>query len=114
MKEKIKVEFLQGALDFLDKLDEKTRDKILFNIDRVKVTEDKNLFKKLSSDIWEFRTLFNKKLYRLFAFWDKTGKTNTIIIATHGIIKTTTKIPKREINKAVELMRKYFQDKKHD
>ena len=111
MKEKFKVVFLQEALNFLDKLDEKTRDKILFNIDRVKITEDRNLFKKLTSDIWEFRTIFNRKLYRLFAFWDKTSKTRTIVIATHGIIKKTTKIPKKEIDKAIELMKKYFNDK---
>jgi len=111
MKEKFKVEFLQEAIDFLDKLDEKARNKILFNIDKVKTTEDKNLFKKLTSDIWEFRTFFNKKLYRLFAFWDKTTKTNTIVIASHGIIKKSTKIPKREIDKAFEIMKKYFNDK---
>ncbi len=111
MKEKFKVDFLEDVIEFLDRLDEKTRDKILFNIDKAKSTEDKNLFKKLTSDIWEFRTLFNKKQYRLFAFWDKTDKSITIVIATHGIIKKTQKTPKREIEKAIELMKKYFNEK---
>ncbi len=112
MKEKFKVEFLKEAIDFLAKLDEKTRDKIIFNIDRAKITEDKKLFKKLSPDIWVFRTLFNKKVYRLLAFWDKSVKTNTLVIATHGIIKKSNKIPKKEIEKAIDQMYKYFQEKK--
>ncbi|NRA91477.1 MAG: type II toxin-antitoxin system RelE/ParE family toxin, partial [Psychroserpens sp.] len=73
MTEKFKVEFLKDAFDFLDELDEKARRKILFNIDRAKITTDNTLFKKLNSDIWEFRTLYNRKQYRLFAFWDKTN-----------------------------------------
>ena len=111
MIEKFKVEFLKEVFEFLDELDEKAREKILFNIDKAKVKSDNTLFKKLTSDIWEFRTLFNKKQYRLFAFWDKTDKKVTIVIATHGIIKKTQKTPKKEIDKATELMKKYFEYK---
>jgi len=111
MTEKFKVEFLKEVFEFLDELDEKTREKILFNIDKAKVKSDNTLFKKLTSDIWEFRTLFNKKQYRLFAFWNKTDKKVTIVIATHGIIKKTQKTPKKEIDKATELMKKYFEFK---
>jgi len=110
--EKFKVAFLKTVFDFLDQLDEKARDKILFNIDKSKVKDDNKLFKKLNSDIWEFRTLFNKKQYRLFAFWDKSDKKVTIVVATHGIIKKTRKTPKKEINKATELMKEYFKEKK--
>ena len=111
MTEKLKVEFLKEVFDFLDSLDEKARKKILFNIDRAKVKTDNRLFKKLTSDIWEFRTLFNRKQYRLFAFWDKTDNKVTIVVATHGIIKKTQKTPKKEIDKATELMNKYFESK---
>jgi phage-related protein len=111
MTEKFKVEFLKEVFDFLDKVDEKARKKILFNIDRAKVKTDNTLFKKLTSDIWEFRTLYNKKQYRLFAFWDKTDNKFTIAIATHGIVKKTQKTPKKEIEKATELMNKYFENK---
>ena len=111
MTEKFKVEFLKEVFDFQDSLDEKARKKILFNIDRAKVKTDNTLFKKLTSDIWEFRTLFNKKQYRLFAFWDKTDNKVTIVIATHGIVKKTQKTPKKEIEKAIELMNKYFENK---
>jgi phage-related protein len=49
--------------------------------------------------------------YRLFAFWDKTDKTETFVIATHGIIKKTDKIPKTEIEKAKAIMKLYFEQK---
>jgi phage-related protein len=112
MVEKFEVEFLKEVFDFLDQIDEKARDKILFNIDKSKVKTDNKLFKKLNPDIWEFRTLFNKKQYRLFAFWDKSNKKGTVVIATHGIIKKTQEAPKKEIKKATELMDKHFSERK--
>ncbi|MEX0813738.1 MAG: type II toxin-antitoxin system RelE/ParE family toxin [Chitinophagales bacterium] len=111
MTEKFKVEFSEEVLIFLDKLEEKARDKILFNIDKSKVKDDSKLFKKLTSEIWEFRTLYNKKQYRLFAFWDKTDKQITIVVATHGIVKKTQKTPKKEIEKATQIMLEYFKNK---
>ena len=111
MTEKFKVEFIKEVFEFLDGLDKNAREKILFNIDKAKIKTDNSLFKKLNSDIWEFRTLYNKKQYRLFAFWDKTDNKVTIVIATHGIVKKTQKTPKKEIDKATELMNKYFDSK---
>ena len=75
MTEKFQVQFLEEAVEFLDKLEEKAREKIYYNIKKAQVTNDKELFKKLNNQIWEFRTLFNKTHYRLFAFWDKVGNT---------------------------------------
>lgn len=112
MAENFKVEFLKEVMEFLDELDKKTRNKILFNIDKAKVKNDNTLLKKLNSDIWEFRTLYNKKQYRLFAFWDKSNKKVTIVVATHGIVKKSQKTPKRDIEKATEIMKEYFNDKK--
>ena len=109
MTEKFKVEFLESVFEFLDQLDDKVRKKVLFNIDRSRFLNDNTLFKKLNSDIWEFRTLYNKKQYRLFAFWDKTDNKFTIVVATHGIIKKSQKTPVKEIEKATELMHKYFE-----
>lgn len=111
MTVKFKVEFTEEVLSFLDGLEEKTRDKILFNIDKAKIKDDSKLFKKLTDEIWEFRTLYKKKQYRLFAFWDKTDKRATIVIATHGIVKKTQKTPKKEIDKAVRIMKDYFKNK---
>lgn len=108
---KFKVEFLQDAADFLDTLDEKVRDKIIYNITKARYSNDKELFKKLTDDIWEFRTLFNKTHYRLFAFWDKTDKVDTVVISTHGLIKKTDKTPEADLAKAERLRKNYFDPK---
>lgn len=71
--------FLEPAKNFLNDLDEKPRDKILYNIWKSKTINDKELFKKLNEEIWEFRTLYNKTAYRLFAFWDNTE--NFVVVA---------------------------------
>ena len=65
------VELLDEAVEFLENLDSKTRNKIYYNIRKSIIIKDVELFKKLNSNIWEFRTKYNKKNYRLFAFWDK-------------------------------------------
>jgi phage-related protein len=108
---KFKVEFLEEASAFLDSLDEKVRDKIIYNITKARFSNDKELFKKLTDEIWEFRTLFRKTHYRLFAFWDKTTNTDTIVISTHGLIKKTDKTPQSDLDRAEYLRKKYFEYK---
>jgi phage-related protein len=105
-----KVRFLEEAKEFLDSLDDKPRDKIVYNIWKSKSIKDDELLKKLEDDIWEFRTLYNKIAYRLFAFWDETEK--SMIVATHGIVKKTNKTPKKEIEKAKQLRIEYLKSKK--
>ncbi len=113
-KPKFEVKLLEDAVAFLDSLEEKVRDKIIYNITKARFSNDKALFKKLTDEIWEFRTLFNKTHYRLFAFWDKSGKTDTVVISTHGLIKKTGKTPQGDLDKAERLRKKYFEltDKK--
>ena len=114
MTEKFQVQFLEEAAEFLDNLDEKARDKVIYNIHKARVSNDKELFGKLKGEIWEFRTLFNKAHYRLFAFWDKTERIPTVVISTHGIIKKTDKTPQSDIEKAEKLRKLYFKKKKDD
>ena len=109
MENRFDVKFLQDVLVFFEAIEEKARDKIIFNIHKARKTNDPKLFKKLTDDIWEFRTLYNKKQYRLFAFWDKTTDTKTLVIATHGIVKKSKKTPTKEILKAKELMKQYLE-----
>lgn len=101
--------FLSEAREFLLRVDEKSRHKIIFNIDRSQIKNDNELFKKLQCNIWEFRTLYNKTYFRIFAFWDKTEKINTLVLATHGIIKKTGKMPENEIIKAENIRLRYFE-----
>lgn len=111
MTEKFQVQFLEEAADFIDNLEEKAREKIYYNIKKAQVTNDKELFKKLKNEIWEFRTLFNKTHYRLFAFWDKVGNSETVVISTHGLIKKTDKTPVTDLEKAERLRKFYFEQK---
>ncbi|TXK20957.1 type II toxin-antitoxin system RelE/ParE family toxin [Pontibacter qinzhouensis] len=108
MKEKFKVRFLEEAAEFLDNLDEKAREKIIYNVRKAQIANDKEIFKKLTDEIWEFRALYNKTYYRLFAFWDKTEKSDTVVISTHGLVKKTGKTPTGDLEKAERLRKHYF------
>lgn len=105
---------MNDAIDFMNSLDSKARRKIYYNLKKSQIINDPELFKKLNEKIWEFRTLFEKKQYRLFAFWDKTDNKETLVLATHGIIKKTKKTPKSEIKKAEEIRKNYFELKKQE
>ena len=111
MKPNFDIELLPEAIEFLENLDEKTREKIYYNIKKAQIANDNELFKKLNDFIWEFRTLYNSKTYRLFSFWDKTNNTKTLVVATHGILKKTQKTPAKEIKKAEEIRKQYLEYK---
>lgn len=110
-KPRFNVEFLEEAVLFLESLDDDAREKIIYNITKARFLHDSNLFKKLTKDIWEFRTLYNRTYYRIFAFWDKTDRSKTLVIATHGITKKKDKISDADLAKADQLMRAYFKGK---
>jgi phage-related protein len=103
--------FMEEANDFISELDPKTIKKIFYNIDLTEHTNDPKLLKKLENNIWEFRTKFAGLQIRLLAFWDKSDKNETLVIATHGFIKKVDKVPANEINRAVRLREKYFNNK---
>lgn len=111
MNQKFEVDLLEEAFEFLESLDLKHRGKILQNIRRAQFHNDPKLFKKLNSEIWEFRTLYAGLQYRLLAFWDKTDKKETLVLATHGFVKKTSKVDKKEIDKAEKIRQIYFKDK---
>jgi len=88
MKKRLEVGYLPDAVDFINSLDKKHQDKLYELIEFVSHSQqnDPSKFKKLEgSSIWKFRTRFGRQRIRLFAFWDKEGE--TLVIATHGIIK---------------------------
>lgn len=111
MKAKFEIVILDEAEEFIATLDEATRTKIIYNMDKSRYVNDPKLFKKLTKDIWEFRTKHKNQQYRFFAFWDKSNNTETLVISTHGIIKKVSKVPKSELVKAETVMQAYFRDK---
>jgi len=110
MNKHFEILFLDEAFEFLSSLERKHYEKILYNIRKVQVELDSELFKKLSEDIWEFRTLYQGLQYRLLAFWDKTSKTDILVISTHGFVKKRSRVPDQEIQKAVNMRTKYIAD----
>lgn len=71
MKPRFEVIFLEQAISFMKSLDLKDRKKVYYNIDKAKLKNDPELFKKLNAEIWEFRTKYNGIQYRLLAFGTK-------------------------------------------
>ena len=51
------------------------------------------IFKKLKGDIW-----------------DKTTAGKVVVVSTHGFVKKTSKVPDKEIDKAIAIRNKYFED----
>lgn len=111
MEKLFEIIFLDEAFAFLKGLDKKHYEKILYNIRKAQTGNDPELFKKLTDDIWELRTLYQGLQYRLLAFWDKTHSENTLVISTHGFVKKRSKISGNDILKAKQLRIKYFEEK---
>lgn len=114
MVDRFKIKLLEEVVQFLDKLDEKSRDKIIYNLTKSRFSTDMELFKKLKGEIWEFRTLYNKSHFRLLAFWDRNAEIQTIVVATHGFVKKRDKVPQSEIDKAERIRKQYFEYKKKE
>lgn len=108
-KAKFDVLYMEEAMSFLESLPDKVKDKIAYNISKSRYFMDKELFKKLTDEIWEFRTIYQGVKYRLLAFWDNDS--GCLVIATHGFIKKTQKTPGGEIAHADALMKKYYEEK---
>ncbi|MFZ4582229.1 MAG: type II toxin-antitoxin system RelE/ParE family toxin [Paludibacter sp.] len=111
MTKLFEIVFLDEAFDFLKSIDRKHSEKILYNIRKSQTENNPELFKNINNDVWEFRTLYQGLQYRLLAFWDKTDRSNTLVISTHGFIKKRSKVPDSEIQKAIQLKVKYLNEK---
>ena len=111
MTERFNVEFLPEAVEFMDSLDQKSQQKIYYNIKKAQLTNDPELFKKLNDSIWEFRTLYNKTHFRIFAFWDKSQGLQTLVLSTHGLIKKTGRTPTSDLERAERIREQYFAQK---
>ncbi len=101
---------LEDVMIFLKQVGEKPRNKIFQNIERASHQTDPKLFKKLAGDIWEFRTVYAGLQYRLLAFWDKRDNKKTLVIATHGFVKKTDKVDKKDFDKANRIRQQYLNE----
>ncbi|NQY09548.1 MAG: type II toxin-antitoxin system RelE/ParE family toxin [Flavobacteriales bacterium] len=74
----------------MDKIEDKARSKIIYNIDKARYINDPKLFKKLDDEIWELR------------------EESSLAFATHGFVKKVSKVPKEELKKAHKLRTEYL------
>lgn len=101
--------FLDAAYEFIEGMSPSAQNKIYYNIRAAEQKNSSRLFKKLQDDIWEFRIRHGLSRIRLLAFWDKSATENTLVIATHGFIKKTDKVPGNEIERARNIRNRYFE-----
>lgn len=100
--------------DFLRSLSPKIRQKVsnIFDIiETVEIVPSRHLRHIEGTDgLYEIRVQFGSDILRVFCFFD-TGK---LVILLTGFIKKTQKTPKREIARAVRLMKEYYKEKEEE
>ena len=99
-------------IDFYQLQDDKVREKIKYVLELIKQVEKvpEKFLKHLSgtNGLYEIRVEYQSNIYRIFCCFDK-GK---LVVLFNGFQKKTQKTPKNEIDKALILMKNYFQQNK--
>ena len=99
-------------VDFLKKQPIKVQNKIFKIIEAIETLEriPTNYLKQITgtNGLYEARILLGTDIGRVFCFFDK-GK---LVILLNGFQKKTQKTPKNEIEKAINLMKEYYESRK--
>jgi phage-related protein len=97
--------------DFLLEQPIKVQDKIFKIIEAIETLErvPSNYLKSIEATdgLFEARIQLGTSIWRVFCFFDK-GK---LVILLNGFLKKTQKTPKKELEKALKLMTKYYKEK---
>jgi phage-related protein len=106
------VEYERHFSDFLKKQPIKVQNKIFKIIEAIETYErfPLNYLKTLTgtNGLYEARIQLASDIWRVFCFFDK-GK---LVILLNGFTKKTQKTHRKEIDKAEQLMNKYYSEKK--
>lgn len=98
--------------DFLLGQPRKVQDKIFKIIEAIETLErvPSNYLKAMegTNGLYEARIQLASNIWRVFCFFDN-GK---LVILLNGFQKKTQKTPKNELDKALRLMKEYYQEKK--
>jgi len=110
MNKPIEIALTDEADQFLTALPLAVRKRFVTAFEKTEGGFKGDWFLKLSNteDIWEFRVDGPNHTFRLFAFWDSRGETETLVVCTHGLDKKTPKTPKADIAKAERIRREYL------
>jgi len=97
--------------DFLKKQNKKVQDKIYKILEAIETLEyvPERYLKHLkgTNGLYEARIQLGSNIWRIFCFFDR-GK---LVILLNGFQKKTQKTPKKEIDKAIRLMKQYYDEK---
>lgn len=112
LKGRKEVRLLKEVEDYFFAQRDKVQEKFLKIFEKTEMGIKGEWFEKLKSSdgIFEFRYRDHQKFYRVFVFWDSEDKT-TLILGTHGFDKKSNKTPPKEIKKAEQIKKKYFEFK---
>lgn len=101
-------------IKFYKKQDKATKEKIQYVFSLVQQLNQvpKKFLKHLSGTdgLYEIRVKSKSNIYRIFCCFDQ----GDLIVLLNCFQKKTQKTPKREIKKALELKRKYFEERNND
>jgi phage-related protein len=78
---------------------------LISNVERVPVKFLKYL--ESTDGLYEIRVKVGSNIYRIFCFFDE-GK---LVVLLNGFQKKTEKTPKKELNQAEKIKKKYFKEK---
>lgn len=97
--------------NFLLSQPQKVQDKIFKIIEAIETLEripaSYLKFINGTKGLYEARIQLGSDIWRVFCFFDQ-GK---LVVLLNGFVKKTQKTPKNEINKALQLMNSYFEEK---
>jgi len=106
------VEFENHFSEFLKKQPAKVQNKIFKIIEAIETLErvPANYLKMLvgTNGLYEARIQLGSDIWRVFCFFDN----GNLVILLNGFAKKTQKTPRNEIEKALQLMQKYYDTKK--
>jgi phage-related protein len=99
-------------IEFYQKQDQKVRGKIQYVFELIKQVDrvPEKFLKHLTgtNGLYEIRIEYQSNIYRIFCCFDE----EQLVVLFNGFHKKSQKTPKKEIEKAEQLMNDYFNNKK--
>ena len=99
-------------IEFYQKQDKKVKGKIQFVFELIKQVDrvPEKFIKHLTgtNGLYEIRIEYQSNIYRIFCCFDE----GQLVVLFNGFQKKTQKTPQKEIDKAEQLMKNYFNKKK--
>ena len=102
--------FKNYYFDFFDKQSEKLKDKIDYVLFVITVADriPKKFFQHLegTNGLYEIRVEYQGNIYRIFCCFDE----GDLVVLFNGFHKKSQKTPNNELDKAVKIMKEYFDE----